>query len=352
MKKVFSLLLILALSLTITSALAEKTIGVYLDAADDYYKAGFEVFAELAKGEGWTVLDIVGQGTAPEQIAAVEDYIVQGVDALMIVQNSPQASSECLAKALDAGIPIFFATHNPPDEPGIAGFAGYDWVRSGRYAGEDAIARGVKRIIMIEGKLGQGTAAGQTEGFVAAYIDAGLDVGDAMTIGGSGGEDLQIVFWGSGGWFADPAKKAMQDAITTLGPDGFDGAYVHNDEMLDGAIQAMEEAGLNPGDYWLGSSNGKEKSWVWVEEGKVTMDVNQTPTLEADLIYQQMKAFFAGEPYKKFVFPSLIPYNIDNVDASAYVPYIKDDYFVKREAGAFVFDINDDIFEVMSGYTQ
>jgi len=34
------------------------------------------------------------------------------------------------------------------------------------------------------------------------------------------------VFWGSGGWFADPAKKVMQDAITSLGPDGFDGAYV------------------------------------------------------------------------------------------------------------------------------
>jgi len=208
----------------------------------------------------------------------------------------------------------------------------------------------VKRIIMIEGKLGQGTASGQTEGFVRAYEAAGLDVGDALTIGGKGGADLQIVFWGSGGWFADPAKKAMQDAITTLGKDGFDGAYVQNDEMMDGAIQAMEEAGLNPGDYWLGSSNGKEKSWKWVQEGKVTMDVNQTPTLEADLVFQQIKAQFAGESYKHFVYSALLPYEQNNIDVSKHVPYILEDYMAKRAAGAFIYDINDPQFTEMPGY--
>jgi ABC-type sugar transport system substrate-binding protein len=70
----------------------------------------------------------------------------------------------------------------------------------------------------------------------------------------------------------------MQDAITSLGPDGFDGAYVQNDEMMTGALQAMEEAGLDPSKYWLGSSNGKEKSWDWVAQGKTTMDVNQCPS--------------------------------------------------------------------------
>ena len=107
------------------------------------------------------------------------------------------------------------------------------------------------------------------------------------------------MFWGSGGWFADPAKKVMQDAITSLGPDGFDGVYVHNDEMMAGVLQAFEEAGLDPSKYWLGASNGKEKSWDWVEKGTTTMDVNETATLEADIASQQIKAYFAGEPYKK-----------------------------------------------------
>ena len=195
-----------------------KVIGYYMDAADDFYKAGFEVFKTLAGRKGWTVLDVVGQGTAPEQIAAVENFITQGVDALLVVQNSPETTSQTLKLAKAAGIPEFHLTHNPPNEPGLAGFAGYDWVHIGELAGQSAIQHGVKKVIMIEGKLGQGTAAGQTQGFLQAYKDAGKDIGNlAKNVGvkGAGGKDLQIVFWGSGGWFADPAKKVMQNAVST-----------------------------------------------------------------------------------------------------------------------------------------
>ncbi len=331
----------------------KKVIGYYMDASDDFYKAGYEVFKTLADREGWTVLDVVGQGTAPEQIAAVENFITQGVDALLVVQNSPETSSKTLALAKAAGIPEFHLTHNPPNEPGLAGFAGYDWVHIGELAGQSAMQHHVKRVIMIEGKLGQGTASGQTEGFLKAYKSAGKDIGNlADNVGtkGAGGKDLQVVFWGSGGWFADPAKKVMQDAITSLGPDGFDGAYVENDEMMAGALQAMKEAGLDPSKYWLGSSNGKEKSWDWVQKGVTTMDVNETATLEADIAYQQIKAHFAGKPYKKAVFVSVIPFDKSNINRDKLVPFFHDDYMKKRDAGTFIYDINDPSFRANPGY--
>src|ERR1700739_510236 len=274
-----------------TKAAAEgkKVIGYYMDASDDYYKAGFQVFKALANKAGWQVLDVVGQGTAPEQISAVEDFITQKVDALVVVQNSPETTPECLKKASAAGIPEFHLTHNPPNEPGLAGFAGFDWVYDGELAAQSAMKHNVKRLIMIEGKLGQGTAAGQTQGFIQGYQKAGKDIGNLLSsvgVKGAGGKDLQVVFWGSGNWFADPAKQGMQGSITALGPDGFDGAYVQNDEMMAGALQAMQEAGLDPSKYWLGSCNGKEKAWDWVKKGLTTMDVNETPTLEADVAHQ------------------------------------------------------------------
>ena len=330
-----------------------KVIGYYMDASDDFYKAGFEVFKSLAQKEGWTVLDVVGQGTAPEQLAAVENFITQHVDALLVVQNSPQTTSQTLKLAKAAGIPEFHLTHNPPNEPGLAGFSGYDWVGCGVMAGESAVQHNVKKLIMIEGKLGQGTASGQTDGFLQGYLKAGKDIGNlAQSVGvkGAGGKDLQVVFWGSGGWFADPAKKAMQDAITSLGPDGFDGAYVHNDEMMAGALQAMQEAGLDPGKYWLGSCNGKEKAWAWVKNGTTTMDVNETPTLEADSAYQQIKAYFAGKPYKKAIFNPLVPFTKSNINVDKLVPYNHDDYMKKRDAGAFIYDINDPAFKPNPGY--
>jgi ABC-type sugar transport system substrate-binding protein len=325
----------------------QKVIGYYMDASDDYYKAGFQVFKALATKAGWKVLDVVGQGTAPEQLAAVENFITQKVDALVVVQNSPQTTSECLKLALAAGIPEFHLTHNPPNEPGLAGFAGFDWVYDGELAGASAVKHNAKKIVMIEGKLGQGTASGQTQGFLQGYKKAGKDIGnllDSVGVKGAGGKDLKIVFWASGGWFADPAKKAMQDAITSLGPDGFDGAYVQNDEMMTGALQAIQEAGLDPSKYWLGSSNGKEKSWDWVQKGLVTMDVNQCPTLEADICFQQITANFAKKPYKKAVYVNFMPYEKSTVDKNKMVPWILDDYMKKRAAKAFKFDINDPVF--------
>jgi len=334
-------------------AVKAKVIGYYMDAADDYYKAGFQVFKALAKKAGLEVLDVVGQGTAPEQLAAVENFITQGADAIVCVQNSPQTTSECLKKAAAAGIPYFALTHNPPNEPGLAGFSGFDWVTDGKLAGQSALKHGVKKLIMIEGKLGQGAAAGQTQGFLDAYGEAGKDIGKLLKnvgVKGAGGKDLQVVFWGSGGWFADPAKQAMQDAITTLGAAGFDGAYVQNDEMMTGALQAMQEAGLDTAKYWLGSSNGKEKSWTWVEKGQITMDVNQCPTLEADVVFQMITAKFAGKPYKKAVFPNFLPFEKGTLDKNKLIPWLLDDYMAKRTANAFKYDITDPVFRENPAY--
>lgn len=351
--KLLALAAISSVSVVGLAQAGSKTIGYYMDNSDDFYKAGFEVFKTLAEREGWTVLDVVGQGTAPDQISAVENFITQGVDALLVVQNSPETTSQTLKLASAAGIPEFHLTHNPPNEPGLGGFAGYDWVKIGEYAGQSAMEHGVKRLIMIEGKLGQGTASGQTEGFLKSYKEVGKDIGnlaDNVGVKGAGGKDLQVVFWGSGGWFADPAKKVMQDAITSLGPDGFDGAYVHNDEMMAGVLQAMEEAGLDPSKYWLGASNGKEKAWKWVADGTVTMDVNETATLEADIAHQQIKAYFAKEPYKKAVFVSVIPFSKADINVDKLVPFFHDDYMKKRDAGAFVYDIKDPVFRSNPGY--
>jgi ABC-type sugar transport system substrate-binding protein len=329
-----------------TAAPTAKVIGYYMDAADDYYKAGFQVFQSLGTALGWQINGIVGQGTAPEQLSNVQNFITQKVDAIVVIQNSPQTTSECLKLALAANIPYFGLTQTSPNEPGLVGFSSFDWVQDGRLAGQSAIAHNVKKVIVIEGKLGQGAAGGQTNGFLTAYVEAGKDIGDLINNVGvvGGGADLQVVFWGSGGWFADPAKKAMQDAITALGPDGFDGAYVENDEMMTGVLQAMQEAGVDSSKYWMGASNGKEKSWDWVEKGTTTMDVNQPPTLEADILFQQISAYFDGKTFKKGIFCPLKAFEKSNMDRNKMVPWVLADYLAKREANSFIWDINDASF--------
>jgi ABC-type sugar transport system substrate-binding protein len=120
--------------------------------------------------------------------------------------------------------------------------------------------------------------------------------------------------------------------------------------MMTGALQAMQEAGLDTAKYWLGSSNGKEKSWTWVEKGQITMDVNQCPTLEADVVFQMITAKFAGKPYKKAVFPNFLPFEKGTLDKNKLIPWLLDDYMAKRTANAFKYDITDPVFRENPAY--
>jgi D-xylose transport system substrate-binding protein len=47
-------------------------------------------------------------------------------------------------------------------------------------------------------------------------------------------------------WSPDKAQRQMEQAITSLGPDGFDGVYVANDGMASGVIAAMKGARIDP----------------------------------------------------------------------------------------------------------
>ncbi len=47
-------------------------------------------------------------------------------------------------------------------------------------------------------------------------------------------------------WSPDKAQSEMEQAITSVGPTGFDGVYVANDGMASGAIAAMKGHGIKP----------------------------------------------------------------------------------------------------------
>ena len=210
----------------------------------------------------------------------------------------------------------------------------------------------VKKVIMIEGKLGQGTASGQTEGFIKSYAEAGKDVGnlaDNVGVKGAGGKDLQVVFWGSGGWFADPAKKVMQDAITSLGPDGSMAPMSRTTRWWPAPCRPWKKpVSIRPS---TGSAPATARKSRGSGSGRNDHDGRERDRdaggghrLSAD------KAYFAGQPYKKAVFVSVIPFNKSNINVDKLVPFFHDDYMNKRDAGAFVYDINDPSFRENPGY--
>ncbi len=49
-------------------------------------------------------------------------------------------------------------------------------------------------------------------------------------------------------WSPDKAQSEMEQAITALGKNGFEGVYAANDGTAGGAIAAMKAAGIDPSD--------------------------------------------------------------------------------------------------------
>ena len=226
----------------------------------------------------------------------------------------------------------------------------------GKYAGEQAAKAGAKKLVMIEGQLGQGSASAQTLGYLLAYQAAGKNMGGVTAndiasqksqVKQDGKQEIEVVGWASGGWFADPAAKAMANFITSLGPDGFDSVYAQNDPMMEGVLAAMKDAGLDPSKYFLSAGNGREISWQWVKDGVIDADVNQSAALEGDVLYQQIKGYFTGTTYRKYIHPYLNAYDSSNIATieSSLVPFTDTKaYMEKRAAGKIVYDINDPKF--------
>lgn len=341
----------------------ELTIGFYADAAEPYYQQIYEVLKRASLEDpacNWQVDFQVGEHTAESQLQAIDDFIVAGYDAVVAVQYDPETTAVCIEKCKQANIPYFGAVYEfaaIPNALDAAGCVSYDFAMSGYLAGLDALSRGVGRIIVMEGKLNPGIAVAQTVGFLKAYADAGKSLGgfapeEIAALRPSisqldGTQDMEIAFWTSGGWAAKPAQEAMQEVISTLGADGFDGIYIHNDPMAEGVITAIQDEKLSLGDYWIGACNGKEVSWDWAEDGKISMDVNQPAALEGVLLYQQLKSYFAGETYRKYIRPYLTPYTKENIFQlrPGLVPATDIDAFMQgHKDGAFVTDINDPKF--------
>ena len=359
-----------------STAVEPKTIGIYADTADSYYSIINDTLSELAYQDpecDWTFYYKTGQGTADEQLKAVEDFIAADYDAVIVAQNNPNTTSACIEKCVTAGIPYFGAAYHfggIANSGDSAGSVSYDYELSGLHAGQDALANGVSKAIIVEGILGMGPSIDRTEGFLRAYEEAGKSFGEKAD--GSkwtaeevaiakpsasdikGDADIVVVSWKSGAWSEEKTNEVMIEAIELLGKDGWDGAYIQTNTMAKGAISVMEQQKLSVENYWIGSMNGSEESWAWAKDGLISFDENQPPGMEGALLYQMVKEYFkAGSVSRKHVHPYLTSYTKENIDSlsSSLIPFSDVDAFVAGvNAGNFTWKIDDPKFQEIMGY--
>jgi D-xylose transport system substrate-binding protein len=76
-------------------------------------------------------------------------------------------------------------------------------------------------------------------------------------------------------WSPDKAQQEMEQSITTLGKNGFEGVYVANDGMASGAIAALDGAGIDPSTRLVTGQDAELAGVQRILAGKQLMTVYQ-----------------------------------------------------------------------------
>jgi len=173
-------------------------------------------------------------GDNSEQIAAAQGYIRDGVDYLLISAANASGWDNVLKSAKAAGVTVFlFDRLIQTDASNFQAALVSDMATEGNTAVNWLLAQKLPeyKVILIRGQLGSAAEQGRSAAVLKAR-DSGK---------------LTIVADGTGGdsWSLEEARKVVEAAITS-GKD-FNVIYAENDGMAQGAVQALDAAGITHG---------------------------------------------------------------------------------------------------------
>ena len=204
------------------------------------------------------------------QIRAIRAFIAQGVDAIFLAPVVATGWDAVLAEAKAADIPVVLLDRKiETGDPSLYLTAvAADSVEEGRVAGNwltGTLDGKPCRVVEIEGTVGASVATERKKGFAEAIAKA---------------PGVSVVRTQSGDFTRAKAKEVMESFIKAEGAANICAVYAHNDDMMIGAIQAMKEAGMDPGDEVLTVSiDAVPDIFKAMAEGDANATVELTPDM-------------------------------------------------------------------------
>jgi len=173
-------------------------------------------------------------GDNSEQIAAAQGYVRDGVDYLLISAANASGWDNVLKSAKTAGVTVFlFDRLIQTDASNYHAALVSDMYAEGTTAMNWLLGQNLPQynVILIRGQLGSAAELGRSDAVLRAR-DAGKIT---LVADGTGGDS----------WSLEEARKVVEAAITA-GKD-FNVIFAENDGMAQGAVQALDAAGISHG---------------------------------------------------------------------------------------------------------
>ncbi len=281
-------------AISATAAMAQdRVIGFSQIGSESGWRAAeTSLTRSQAEERGYDLRFSDAQQRQENQIAAMRSFIAQGVDAILIAPVVATGWDAVLEEAKEAEIPVVLLDRMVDSDDSLYLTAvGSNLVHEGEVAGQwlaEAVAGRDCRIVELQGTTGSSPAIDRKTGF-----ETGI----------SGHPNLTIVRSQTGDFTRALGKEVMESFIQAEnGGRDICALYAHNDDMAVGAIQAIKEAGLKPGeDILIVSIDAVPDIFRAMADGEANATVELTPNM-AGPAFDALEAFWAdGTLPPKFI---------------------------------------------------
>ena len=229
------------------------------------------------------------QAKQANQIMAIRSFVAQKVDFIVLAPVVETGWEPVLTEAKAASIPVILVDRGikVSDESLYTTLIASDFVEEGRMAAKWLAEKmgGKGNIVELQGTTGSAPAIDRKKGF-----EEELKNHPEMVIVKSQTAD-----------FTRAKGKEVMEAFIKSDRDKIDAVYAHNDDMALGAIQALEEAGMNPGkDVIVISIDGVKDAFEAMVKGTLNATVECNPLL-GPILFDTIEKIRAGEQVPKYI---------------------------------------------------
>lgn len=170
-----------------------------------------------------------GEGSPDKQVSQIENFIAQEVDAIILCPQDGNALVPAVKRAIEAGIPVITVSADIDQQVGQVNVGSNHkdaGIMQAEWAAEQLNGKG--KIVYLRGPIGHFAEVQRAEGTLEVFKKY---------------PDIEIIFDQTGNWDRDQGMSLMENALQ--GNPEIDMVMSQNDEMVLGAITALEGAGKN-----------------------------------------------------------------------------------------------------------
>lgn len=269
--KALTLLAIIALAACARQGDGRMKVGFAQIGSESGWRAAETNIAKQEAAKRGVDLSISdAQQRQENEIRAIKAFIAQRVDGILLAPVVSTGWDSVLEEAKAANIPVILLDRQiQTDRPDLyLSSVAADSVHEGEIAGDWLVGKAAGKacnVLELQGTVGSSVAIDRKKGFDQAIAAA---------------PNIRIVRSQSGDFTRSKAKEVMESFIKAEQGQPICAVFAHNDDMMIGAIQALDEAGLKPGQSVLTVSiDGVPDIFKAMVDGKANATVELTPNM-------------------------------------------------------------------------